>query len=101
MVSSITFFHTAEDLEHMTGLSRSDLWNHGFNLDDMDWGIVSPEPLADHYPSEDGYYETTGSIYYNKDKPYEYQLLTWMDNYCVGFCHTVFKGKHYYTLHHS
>lgn len=100
MVSSITFFHTEEDLEHMTGLSRSDLWNHGFNLDDMDWGIMSPEPLVEYYPDEDGY-ELIDNIHYNRDKPYEHQLLEWMDNYCVGFCHTEFKGKHYYTLHHS
>ena len=43
MKTNIIFFEDAKDLESLTGLSYDELWDKGFDLDDMDWGFVSDE----------------------------------------------------------
>lgn len=40
MIKDLTFFEDAKELEELTGLSHEELWDNGFNLDDMDWGFV-------------------------------------------------------------
>ena len=40
MIRNLTFFDNAEEIEKLTGLSHNELWEHGFNLDDMDWGFA-------------------------------------------------------------
>ena len=32
-------FTKVEELSRLTGLSRQKLWEHGFDLDDRNWGI--------------------------------------------------------------
>ena len=41
MIEELTFFESVEDLGKLTGLSREELWENGFDLDDMDWGFRS------------------------------------------------------------
>ena len=40
MIRNLTFFETTKEIEELTGLSHDQLWEHGFNLDDMDWGFA-------------------------------------------------------------
>ena len=46
MVKNLTFFEPT-DLPELAGLTHEALWEAGFNLDDMDFGIVSDHPLDD------------------------------------------------------
>ena len=84
---------TREDLRKITG-SPSDnhdeaLWDAGFNLDDWDVCFVSDVPLT---IDEDGYEDQIEDAYW----------LVWkMKNYCVGYEHVEFNGKHYYMVYHS
>lgn len=106
---NITMFDTVEDLCKLTGLqTEKDLWNNGFNLDDWDVGFVSDVPLTmtvkekaedidrHHY----GIYE---SSYYEYEVPVEGAswLINRMEQYCVGYLHTEYKGKHYYMVYHA
>ena len=98
MIKDVTFFETTKELEKLTGLSHTELWDNGFNLDDMDWGFV----LNENYMIKD--YDEYNDIYYrvnNKVPDYIQQILSWMQNYCIGYCYTEHNGKHYYTLHHA
>lgn len=85
---NVTFFNGVAELQELTGLSYERLWNAGFNLDDMDFGIVCDRELV-------GDWWSNGSPYY----------ITWlldkMDSHCVGYNHAEYLGKHYYTVHHS
>lgn len=89
-MKTITFFETRKELAELTGLSMdnycSALWDAGFNLDDWDWGFVSDVEWNE-------YGEHTSS--------YEWWLLMKMGDYCVGYEHTKYNGKHYYLLYHS
>ena len=88
MIQQVTFFENPEDLERMIGLTHDQLWEAGFNLDDMDFGIVTEKEWnQDGWDDDDPYYESW--------------LLYRMDAHCVGYTHTEYDGKHYYTLHHS
>ena len=49
MVKEITFF-LPKDIEPVTGLSREDLRDAGFVLDDMDFGFILNEPPGDDPP---------------------------------------------------
>jgi hypothetical protein len=81
-----TFFESVKDLEQITGLTRGLLWLNGFNLDDMDFGIVCNK-------------EIVGEWCVNPF--YESWLLDSMDRHGVGYHHTEYDGRHYYTVHHS
>lgn len=87
-MTTVIFFERVEELQKLTGLTHAELWNAGFNLDDMDFGIV-----CDH--------EFTGGWWESTSPYYEVWLLDRMDSHCVGYEHVEYKGKHYYTVHHS
>ena len=88
MKKSILFFENRDDLRELTGLPRDNhdeaLWKAGFNLDDLDFGIVVDEELS-----------------WNNTPYYEFWLLMKMDNRCVGYEHVEYGGKHYYLVYHS
>lgn len=87
-MKTITFFDTDEELLELTGiLRRDDLWDAGFDLDDWDFGFVSDEPW-DHEFDCDGHY-------------YMDFILRHMDDYCCGYRHVEYRGKHYYMAYHS
>lgn len=98
-----------KDLEKLTGLDRNGLWDAGFNLDDWDVCFVSDVPLhsrveVEHH--ENGYGDEWDEKHYEMDyDDTKYDDVHWlfmqMDNYCVGFNHVEYNGKHYYTVHHS
>ena len=88
MVQTVKFFEDSKDLEKITGLTHEQLWGAGFDLDDMDFGIVtSKEWNKDGWDDKDPYYASW--------------LLYRMDAYCVGYKHVEYNGKHYYILYHS
>ena len=82
MVKEITFF-LPKDIEPVTGLSREDLRDAGFVLDDIDFGFILNEPPGDDPPF------------------YIHWLLSNAENYCAGYEHVELGGLHYYTVHHS
>ena len=92
-MKTVTFFETREELRELTGLPADDhdaaLWDAGFDLDDWDFGFVS-----DTEWSESGWFDGSASYY-------EYFLLDRMANYCVGYKHTKYNGRHYYMMYHS
>ena len=86
MTEKVTFFSEAEELEKLTGLSHDELWDNGFNLDDMDFGFrVRKEWNIEKYD----------------DPYYRYWILNHMDQHCVGYEHVKYKNWHYYMLYHS
>ena len=91
MRNTITFFDTNHDLHKLTGLPRDDydkaLWDAGFDLDDWDWGFVSDTPWSEDWDLDNPYYR--------------HWLMSKMADYCVGYDHTEYNGRHYYILHHS
>lgn len=98
MKTNIVFFEDAKDLESLTGLSHDELWDKGFDLDDMDWGFVSDENYITE--TEDEFGDISMEIKYDIPQ-FAYQILSMMESYCVGFHHVEYNNKHYYTLHHS
>ena len=98
MKTNIVFFEDAKDLESLTGLSHDELWNNGFDLDDMDWGFVSDENYITE--TEDEFGDISMEIKYDIPQ-FAHQILFMMERYCVGFHHVESNNKHYYTLHHS
>ncbi len=101
MTENLTFFESVEDLEKLTGLSRDELWENGFDLDDMDWGFRSDNCYVKECKDEFGcsfwgYRDDEGTPEFIHTL-----LFLWMDSYCVGFRHTEHNGKHYYILYHS
>lgn len=82
MIKEIAFF-SPKDIESITGLSREELWDKGFVLDDMDFGFILDEDPLDSAPF------------------YVHWLLSSAENYCVGYEHVELDGRHYYTIHHS
>ena len=88
MVKNLTFFEPT-DLPKLAGLIHEALWEAGFNLDDMDFGIVSDHPLDD-------------GAWIDKPGPYyEQWLLDNASRYCIGYYYTQYAGKHWYTIHHA
>ena len=86
MIEKITLFSNTEELEELTGLSCDDLWDAGFNLDDMDFGFrVKKEWTTENF--DDPYYRDW--------------ILTQMENHCVGYEHVKYKNRHYYLLYHG
>lgn len=102
---NITCFSNIDDLKKLTGIDTDEgLWEAGFNLDDWDWGFCSKRPMCKSR-------HMTASSDWDGEE-YNYEIFTdprgdmkWlfarMDNYCVGFDHTEYDGKHYYMVHHS
>ena len=87
-MTTITIFHTTAELMQLTGISDyRELWNADFNLDDWDFGFVTDHEWDSDWGSDHPYYE--------------YWFLTRMDNYCAGYEHTEYNGRHYYMLYHS
>ena len=103
MIADVKFFDTPEELEKLTGLTHEELWDHGFNLDDMDWGLETNFVLHDGGEEDEfGYISKTAKYLTNGEIPCSLiQIIGWMENYCVGFWHTEYNGKQYYTLHHA
>lgn len=93
----LTMFATEEDLTKLTGLSHDGLWDNGFDLDDWDVGFVSDVPLTVTRHSDDG--EDDGEW----EEPIEdaYWLVFRMEEYCAGYEHVEFKGRHYYMVYHA
>lgn len=94
---NLTMFSTEEDLIELTGLTHDELWKNDFNLDDWDVGFVSDVPLTVTRHNDD---DEDGGEY---EEPVEdaYWLVYQMDDYCVGYEHVEFKGRHYYMVHHA
>lgn len=92
MLKTVTFFDTREELRELTGLPDYDhdrpLWDAGFNLDDWDFGFVSDTEWDGSWGCSDGNY-------------YEWWLLEKMENYCCGYEHVEYNGRHYYMVYHS
>lgn len=88
MTQKVVFFESIKDLSGLTVRTEKELRDAGFSLDDMEFGFVTEKEW-----NQDGW---------DDDDPcYESWLLYRMGSYCMGYKHTEFNGKHYYTLHHS
>lgn len=98
-MDKLTFFDTEKDLRELTGIDTYEgLREAGFYLDDWDWGFVSDECYVTTKTDEFGCEECV----IDSDAPqYVEQILHMMEDYCVGFQHTEYNGKHYYLLYHS
>ena len=89
---------TREDLRKITGLPSDNhdkaLWAAGFNLDDWDVCFVSDIPLTTLVIDADGD---------GWDDPIDEAmwLILRMENWCVGYKHVEYDGKHYYIGYHS
>lgn len=92
---NLTMFTTEEDLMKLTGLSRDELWDNDFDTDDWDVGLVSDVPLTTMVHDDDDDYD------YEEPVDDAYWLVRQMENYCVGYAHIEFKGRHYYMVHHA
>lgn len=77
----LKMFSTEKELSILTGLNHDELWDAGFNLDDWDVGFQTDIELT----------RKDGAMW----------LVNQMDNYCVGYEHNEYKGKHYYIVYHS
>ena len=82
MIKDITFF-SPRDIESVTGLSRDELRNKGFNLDDMDFGFVFDD-------------DAFGSIPF-----YIRWLIFEAESCCCGYNYVEYDGRHWYTVHHA
>ena len=89
----LKMFSSEKELSILTGLDHEELWDAGFNLDDWDVGFQSDIELT--RIEHDGYDTWTTSI------DVAWWLVNQMDNYCVGYKHNEYKGKHYYMVYHS
>ena len=113
---NIIMFDTEEDLLKLTGIDdERKLWDLGFNLDDWDAGFCCDKPLDHVYDTADSEeieeeYEYDSDSYAH-DAVFEdehrvpndnaWWLVRRMEDYCVGYHHVEYNGKHYYTVHHS
>lgn len=90
---TLNMLTSREDLRKITGLPSDNydeaLWDAGFNLDDWDVCFVSDVPLTQ---LEDGYEEPVDEAWW---------LVSRMENWCVGYDHVEYGGKHFYITHHS
>lgn len=91
---NLKMFNTVEDLCKLTGLSENELYDHGFDTDDWDAGFQSDCALTTRRCDNVGYE-------YDEPKPGAEWLVWQMDNYCIGYSHSEFEGKHYYMVHHA
>ena len=79
----IELFNTEKQLSKLTGYDHDQLWEHGFDLDDWDWGIAID---TDHV---------------NKFEKTYWLILSAMDNYCCGYKKVPLPLRTYYLLYHS
>ena len=103
----IVMFDTVEELLELTGdKDEKELWKAGFNLDDWDAGFQVDKPMHHTYivPEEDRAY----NAYFGEDDGERsainddaWWLGNRMEDYCVGYSYTEYKGKHYYLVHHA
>lgn len=87
MMMKLIMFNTTEDLKKLTGLSRDELWDAGFDLDDWDVGFQTDEPMPNGY-------DTGGT-------GVSAWLTMKMDDCCCGYKETEYNGKYYYMVYHS
>jgi hypothetical protein len=88
----------------LTGLSGENydkaLWDAGFDLDDWDFGLVSPVPLHEMVQSEDDNGMPT-EVMQGKDSPcYMLWIMSGLENFGVQCDYVRYKGWHYYLRHH-
>lgn len=105
-----TFFDKVNELEEITGLTEKELWEKGFNLDDLDCGfcIAEEEPFTLEEYEELGYTRfrwknDIEELYYNsKEVPFSMHKLLWdWENHCVGYDLARYDGKVFVLLHHA
>ena len=97
-----TWFETLDELQSLTGLTREQLWDAGFNLDDWDFGIRCNKILHE-VPSKSDieageYHEDELIVDYDREG---YWLMQHMLNHCVGPDYVKFGRWHYYLVHHA
>ena len=98
---NLVAFDTEKELCELTGLTETELWEKGFNLDDWDIGFRSDIKLHRTPTADDikGGYEED-ELVDDYDLPAHW-LMMQMNNFCVGANYVFLNGKHYYTVHHS
>ena len=111
MITNVTFFDNSEDLEILTGHTHEELWELGFNLDDMDCGFCTEAVgcfEVEKREDEFGYTRwewkhDIHDLYYRCDgfPAAIHKLLDDWENYCVGYCIAYCDGMVYVTLHHA
>lgn len=79
----LEIFNTEEELTELTGWDHDQLWEHGFDLDDWDWGIAIDTNQVKRFEED------------------QWLILSSMDNYCCGYKKMQFPLKTYYLLYHS
>ena len=105
MIDRIAVFEDYKDLLLLTGLkSRDELWEAGFDLNDMDFGICTN--TAWEHEEEDEEWENGKCVIHKRMEPdwdpfYRAWILNRMSEYCVGYQHIEYRGMHYYILYHS
>lgn len=84
-MANITWFESEKDLQELTGLNRDELWDAGFDLDDLDFGFVADvklnESAYDWGDFDCGYYYLVKALATN--------------NFAFEPKHTEYNGKHY------
>ena len=89
----LKMFSSEKELSILTGLDHEELWDAGFNLDDWDVGFQSDIELTRIEHDRHDTWTTPIDV--------AWWLVNRMDNYCVGYEHNEYKGKHYYMVYHS
>lgn len=89
----LKMFNTEKELTILTGLDHEELWDAGFNLDDWDVGFQSDIELTRT--------ENDGDDTWKTPIDGTWWLINQMENYCVGYEHNEYKGKHYYMVYHG
>ena len=77
------FFNTEEELTKLTGWDHNQLWDHGFDLDDWDWGIAIANEDVKEFEEN------------------QWLILSAMSNYCCGYQTVKTLLRTYYLLYHS
>lgn len=110
MINNLTFFDSVDDIKKLTGLDEDQLWNQGFNLDDMDCGFriknegyFKVESYNDYDYKRWKWVNDVDCNYYNNDDfPYSvHRILTDWEDYCVGYYLAYYDNYVYVTLHHA
>lgn len=79
-INNCKLFNTERDLEVLTGLTHDQLWEHGFDLDDWDFGLCCERKL-----------NLSNAAW----------LLNQMAEYRCGYNEVYFGGNYYYIVYHS
>lgn len=101
-VVRLTWFSSLEELQKLTGMTKAELWDAGFNLDDWDFGIRSSRRLHRSPTKEE---IADGDAYEDELKPDWDGEACWlmdrMNEHCVGPSYVKLGRWHYYLLHHA